>query len=533
MEGNELTYYVQVLRRRWLLILALFVVVFTAGAAVSILSPGIYNSQAKILVESQQIPSDLVRSTVTSEASERIQVIEQRVMTRDNLLSIVTKFGLFSERPSGISGLLAGRRADMSGSELVDLMRDRVQIIPVELNSPRRGATSTLAFTVGFDYENPEIAVSVVNEFVTLILAEDARNRTNLASETTKFLEREVARLSSELTAVETEISDFKRQYSDALPEKLGTNLGRLERMEGAIVDLDREMQSVQQEKRLLEFELDIRQTQVGGMEPGKSPYLARLNALRTELVEKTAMYPDDHPMVKVLRVKVEALERQTEADYAAPDEDETPRKPDVNTRLVAEKIAAAESRREYLVAQRAKLVESVEAVKDVVARTSEVGTAFNVLERKRTALQTSLDEMADKYEEARLGERLEEGQQAERFQVIEQPTLPHEPVKPNRPKMLAFSFALALMAGFGSVAGLEMVDQSIRGRGDLKGLNGRLLGTIPYIATRGETRRRRLKAVLLTALLALLAAGILGGLHYFYMPLDLLLTKVMLRLSF
>ena len=57
--------------------------------------PPTYLSEGKILVESQQIPVDLVKPTVTTASKERIQVIEQRVMTRDNLLAILDKY-LFS-----------------------------------------------------------------------------------------------------------------------------------------------------------------------------------------------------------------------------------------------------------------------------------------------------------------------------------------------------------------------------------------------------------------------------------------------------
>jgi len=57
--------------------------------------PPVYEASAKILVESQLIPIDLAQPTVTANALERVQAIEQRLMTRDNLLDIVRKFDLF------------------------------------------------------------------------------------------------------------------------------------------------------------------------------------------------------------------------------------------------------------------------------------------------------------------------------------------------------------------------------------------------------------------------------------------------------
>src|SRR6267154_6475097 len=91
-------YYLGLLRRRWPYFLIPFVSVLLVGSAVTYLWPATYFSEGKILVQSQQIPMELVRPTVTSAAQERIQVIEQRTTTRDNLLAIADKFDLFPEK---------------------------------------------------------------------------------------------------------------------------------------------------------------------------------------------------------------------------------------------------------------------------------------------------------------------------------------------------------------------------------------------------------------------------------------------------
>ena len=105
-------YYLGLLRRRWPYFLIPFVSVLLAGGAVIYLWPVTYFSEGKILVQSQQIPTELVRPTVTSAAQERIQVIEQRTMTRDNLLAIVDKFKLFPDQ-----------RALMSPTQTVEMMK--------------------------------------------------------------------------------------------------------------------------------------------------------------------------------------------------------------------------------------------------------------------------------------------------------------------------------------------------------------------------------------------------------------------------
>ena len=196
-------YYLGLLKRRWPYFLVPFASVLLIGTAITFLWPVSYFSEGKILVQSQQIPMEQVRPTVTSAAQERIQVIEQRTMTRDNLLAIVDKFKLFPER-----------RALMSPTQLVELMKKSIKIEPVvQPLAFSRGNLSqnpTVIFTVGFEYSDPQNAARVANELVTRILNEDLRDRTSRATDTTKFLTREVQRLQSESSLIDAKIAQVK-----------------------------------------------------------------------------------------------------------------------------------------------------------------------------------------------------------------------------------------------------------------------------------------------------------------------------------
>ena len=86
----DLFRYYEILKKRKFYGLIPLVGVFAIGFAVAMLWPPTFLSEGKILVQSQQIPVDLVRPTVTATASERLATIEQRVMTRENLLKQAT-----------------------------------------------------------------------------------------------------------------------------------------------------------------------------------------------------------------------------------------------------------------------------------------------------------------------------------------------------------------------------------------------------------------------------------------------------------
>jgi uncharacterized protein involved in exopolysaccharide biosynthesis len=197
-------YYVDLARRRFLYFLVPFLLIAPVGSAAVMWLPAIYLSEGKILVESARIPTELVRPTVTTRAGERIQLIEQRLLARDNILAVMDKFKLFSDR-----------RSTMSTTELTDLMRQRTNIQAQEIGAARSPDKVTMSFTVGFEYESPETAMQVANEFITLILNEDVRNRTSRAGETTRFLAREVKRLQAELSVIDGQINDFRRSQAE------------------------------------------------------------------------------------------------------------------------------------------------------------------------------------------------------------------------------------------------------------------------------------------------------------------------------
>ena len=91
--------YLSAFKRRRGMILLIAGAVFLLGLITALIWPPTYQSASTILIEEQEIPAELIQSTVTSYAAQRIQVISQRVMTRSNLLEIVDKYNLYeSER---------------------------------------------------------------------------------------------------------------------------------------------------------------------------------------------------------------------------------------------------------------------------------------------------------------------------------------------------------------------------------------------------------------------------------------------------
>src|SRR3954454_17092883 len=126
--------YLGILRRRGTLIAGSFLGIFALGIVVALVGPPLYESTGTILIESQQIPTELVQATVTSYADERIEIIKQRVMTRENLLRIIGKYHLFQ-----------GDQSVTTPSEQIDEMRKNTQVELITANlKPGMRGTGTI-----------------------------------------------------------------------------------------------------------------------------------------------------------------------------------------------------------------------------------------------------------------------------------------------------------------------------------------------------------------------------------------------------
>ncbi len=433
------SYFLEIAKRRALFFIIPFVLVGVVGSLITIAWPSRYLAEGTILVSSQEIPSDLVRPTVAALANDRIQVIQQRIMTRNNLLGVAKKFDI---KPFW--------QAQPSGTDIVDFIRSRTEITAVSDRLLASAGTrkNAIAFKVGFEYEKPQVAMGVANELVTMILNEDVRSRTEFATQTTRFLEQEVNRLETKLGSINKQIGEFRQLNLDAVATT-----------------------------------------------PKANEDVASLAALKAELVVKGSTLSDQHPDIKALKRKIAGVEKAAAAKT-----------------VVSEATAAASTNA------------------PITEKKNDVG--IDTLETQRFSVREELTKAIQKVSAARLGENMERSQQSERLEVIEQPTMPQNSIKPNKPKLFALVAALAVLAGGGLAFAAEMLDKSIRRRTDLFPIvDSNLVFAIPYIITPDEVMRRKRKILLMSVLVALVLIVGVAAIVFILPPVDVLIDKLVARI--
>ncbi len=578
-------------RRKFLILIPFFLILLVTVATVFLLPP-VYKSTGTILIESQQIPSELIQSTVTTFADERIQVIKQRIMTSQQLLGIIKKFGLYSDEIKS-----------KVRSDIIEDMRNRIVIDRLSANigsQKKRGSSALIAFTVSFEHSRPQVAQRVANELVTLFLDENIRTRTARAEETSDFLKKESDRLGQQIAEMDAQIANYKQENEGSLPDSLPLNLQRVVTLRSTLLKFDGELSTLKERKELLLIERESMKYNVATGKTGlnedellqKEEGLKQkreLQELQNRYVSVSARYGAEHPDVKAIQRQLAAFEKEygnlSDIDKLRSQQQEVRQEilevtrkysdehPDVKRlerelKGIDEMIAKAEETEEteevetssqqpvsdqqnpelMQVQARLESVDSsimrieqsqIDIEKQIIEldarinRTPQVKRGLDTLERDYLNTKRKYQEMKSKQLQAELSQSLEEDQKGERFTLLEPPLLPDKPVKPDRPKLFIFGLVASIFSGLGLAGLAEMLDSGIRGSRALASVTKMTpLVTIPYIVTRKDEMIKKRNIRFLIAAVIILGISAIVAVHFFYKPLDLLWIIVLRKLN-
>ena len=515
---SNLRYYFSIFLRRlpWFLVIATILSAISVTVALTL--PPAYVSQMRLIVESPQIPEELAPSTVRTPAREQLQIMEQKLLTRANLLDIARRLNVLPDID------------DLNPDQIVEAMRARTSI---RLAS---GRNPLPLMTISFEASTPRNAAGVLNEYLTLIQREDAEFRRGRAGETLEFFIQEIERLNSELDSQSARILTFKEANTNDLPDSLDFRLGQQALLQERHNGLEREIAALQSQRvRLVElFEQTGRVADPSEENRVLSPDERRLADLQGQLDEALAIYSQEHPRVTLLKARVEQLEAAI-ASSALTTEIE---KPDPTNETNAPtlfdiQLAEIDSRVEILSSEKDEAEALLERLTESIERTPGIAITLQEMERKYDTIQTQFDQAEDRLSKAQTGERIEARSRGQKISVIELPAVPSQPAKPNRVLIAAGGTALGVFAGLALVVLLEFINTTARRPEDLVNRFGITpFTTIPYVRTRGQRfRQRGLKFLLILAILTGIPAAIYA-VHVYYLPLDLLADQLMNKIG-
>jgi uncharacterized protein involved in exopolysaccharide biosynthesis len=568
----------EAVRRRRSTVLSTFVLVLAAAATAAIVWPATYRSIGTILIEQQELPSDLVQSTITSYADQRIQVISQRVMTTENLLRIIQRYDLYP-----------ALRKNEPREVLLKHMREdiRFEMISADVMDPRQGRATKadIAFTVSYDSAHGDVAARVANELVSLYLDENVKSRRQKTADAALFLQGEAEKLNKAIETQQASIAQFKNQHINSLPDQASISSQTMMRVQDQLTEIDTQLRSLEQQKTYLEAQLaqisPTSQTYTSTGERVLSPS-DQLKYLRTQYAQLSAIYASDHPDVMRVKREIEGLEqtvsgidssndlrRQLEQARTrlatlqqryAPDHPDVVRlqrqiatltqamQNDTSSQSQAQSAAAADNpayiqvkaQHEAAMAEidslntkRTELQAKVSQLEARLAASPAVERDYVTMLRELDSAQLKYREVQQKQEEAQLAENLEDEQKGERFTLIDPPLAPESPVSPNRWLIMGIGLVLAIILPIGLALLLDSRDHSVRNRQDLESLvQAPPLAVVPMIFTSEDyARMRRRRRLAFAGTVGAIAIALLLT-HLFYRPLDVLWDVALRKLA-
>lgn len=536
--------YLRIIKRRRWLAGGIATVAIVGSAAVAVLLPAKYQSTATILIEEPAVADDLTNTANASFADQRLQLIQQRVMTTDKLIEVIDRVGLYREN-----------RQITPPNLLADDLRSRIalRLVGSEATDAKNGrsARASTAFTLSYIGKDPAVTQQVARELVDLYLAENERSQRDRALGTAGFFSGETNRLAARIKELESKLAEFKSSNAGMLPEEMQFNTQVLDRTQNQLLELMRQAQAARERQAFLQSQLLTIEpyAAVNSAAPETLSPRARLKLLKAQYSTLLSKYGEKHPDVVRMRRQMEAISAsegggssgvpvdELEAQLLAASQKYGEAHPEV-VRLKRQITAARESASRgmpsddapdnplyiqtqgqlnavnaeigMVQAQINAMQEKITEVEGRILQSPEVERGYVALKREYDASVAKLADLRQRESQAELAKNLETEQMGQRLSLIEPPPMPTEPVSPNRPAILLLGIIVGLGGGVAAAILIDSLDGRVYGPRRLATIAGAApLVLVPRIQTIYDPRPRRHRFAMI-ALSLLVVGGVL-----------------------
>ena len=493
-----------VIRRRWCVLLPAMVIGVCASL-VSLLLPNYFESQAVILVESQQVPERYVTANTITDMREVLVLMTDAVLSRTRLLQIINDFDLYPRE-----------RKTMAPEQLVWLMRSNIEIVPTQKGSEEpRGSN---AFKITFTGNDPHSAQAVTGRLTDLFIKENNQSREEQSTGTTKFLADELVSAEEALNQQDIRVRDFKMHNLGELPDQQPGNLAILSGLHEQLQNVQASLGRAREQDAYLQSLISQYREIAAANVPVSGPVvsapvetmkaeLSRLQAERFELMGRyTEKYPDvvkiDQEIQQTQQLLATATASKPTPSKGGNDQQNSkttdPTRKDAAVAQLNSQLEANRIEKENDLAEEKRLESQIDVYEHRLNLTPVREEQLAELMRGYDEAKRHYDELLSKKKDSEMATSLIRRQQGQRFRIIDPPSLPEVPSNKGRLKISLGGLAAGLGVGIGLAFLLESRNHSFREEGEMRRMFGfpLLLGVPLKLSKIEEKRRSRLAAL-------------------------------------
>ncbi|SRR5579871_430130 len=480
-------YWALAQRRWWYFLLPLFGGWVLVWGASWVLPPK-YKSSTLILVEQPTMPKDYVTPNVNDDLQDRLQSIQQQILSRTRLLRIIDQFNLYAKD-----------RTHRTPDEIVDRMRKDVEVNLVRDESQR----DVTAFVVAYSSRDPKVAQQVTTELTNLFINENLQTRQQESEDTTSFLESQLEEARKALAEQEEKVRVFKDQHPGALPTELQSNIQIMTGLENQLQGEQDALNAARQQNAYLQSLL----TQYHGLQKSSSTAGAPAGGLsaidqelakeQSQLADLKAHYTDQYPDVRKLQQQIadtQKLRAQMVSNLKSQPAsgDATTLDPESKDDTTVVQLEGQLRANQLEITNRQKTISDLQtrvgAYQSHLSQEPIVEQQFTDLTRGYEQSKANYDDLLKKKNSSQMATSLELRQQGEHFSVLDPPSLPLKPDFPNRLKFCLFGLGIGLALGTVIAGGAEYLDDRLHDEASLKKLLPvAVIAEIPPLNTAAE----------------------------------------------
>jgi polysaccharide chain length determinant protein (PEP-CTERM system associated) len=450
-------------RRRWC-ILPLIGLSLIAGIYLAIALPKVYQAETLILVEGQRVPTEFVRSIVTTEIGSRISTISEQILSRTNLERIIHQFKLYSD-------------ANQDSAFLEDKVAALRKAITIDVSKGRRQAN---AFSIAFKAGEPQLAANIANALANAFIDENMRSREAQAIGTSDFLEAELNTMRARLEEQEQILMEFRKRHMGELPVQLDSNLRILDGLHKQLSDRQATLRAAKEQLAGVRNQMAMAPAGGANGNLASGDRAMSLPELRAELNRLEARYTEKHPDIIRHKNMIAELEKKAAAQSVAGGGSQAS---SASSQDVGQ---ASDLNREirYLEGDIANLQSQIRSYENRVETTPRREQELVAIQRDYDNIRESYQNLLNRKLEAEISLNMERKQKGEQFRVIDFARAPIRPVEPDMRKL----FLVVMAAGFALAGGLvfllEYLNTAFRAPAEMEKILGiPVLATIPVIA--------------------------------------------------
>jgi len=227
------------LRRKWVLI-GPFVAATMLAAAVSLYLPNTYRSETLIMLVPQRISDMYVKSPVTTRIEDRLNTLQDQILSRSRLERIIVDLGLYRPLRSTLP------------------MEDVVQRMRRDINVKIEGKES---FRVTYISRDASTAQKTTERIASLFIEENLRDRENVANDTNQFLDSQLEDAKRRLVEHEKKLEEYRLRFGGELPSQAPANLQVIQNAQMQLQTLAEAADRARERRLLLERQIADLQT--------------------------------------------------------------------------------------------------------------------------------------------------------------------------------------------------------------------------------------------------------------------------------